>query len=78
MNMSLPTKICIGALIWCCVLLARFVYFGYMKAPKEIELLKSQNKEDDVKKWEDFRDKCRIYAAVTIAIIFLSLIIFVS
>ena len=78
MNITIPTKIFIGVMVLYCILIGRFFYFGYVKAPRELERLRSEGREADAIKWEEFRDKCKIRVAAISAIAVLSVIIFIS
>ena len=70
-------KFFIGLGIFQCFMIGRFIYFGYVKAPNEIKRLQSESRDADVKKWQDYRDKCKINIALFSAAAVFCLVLFI-
>lgn len=68
----------IGLAIFYCFMIGRFAYFAYVKAPREITRLQSESNKAEVKKWRDYRDRCKINIALFLAGGVLCLVFFVA
>lgn len=60
MDKSSFIKFFIGLAIYYCLMIGRFIYFGYVKGPKEVRRLQLENRDADVAKWQKYIDKCKI------------------
>lgn len=78
MDNSSFIKFFIVLAIYYCLMIGRFIYFGYVKGPKEIRRLQLENRDADVAKWQKYIDKCKINIALFAAVGLFSLVIFLG
>ena len=76
MDKSSSIRFDIGVTIFYCVMIGRFAYFAYLKGPKEIKRLKSENRDTDAAKWQEYIDKCKINIALFVGVGLITFILF--
>ena len=59
--------------IYLCVMLIRFVHSGYIKSPRMIKYYQSRGDDANVKKWQQYMQKCRdVYVWIYGFLVFIS------
>jgi len=59
-------------------MIARYVYSGYVKAPREIKRLLESNRNSEAEQWQKYMDKCRTNTVLFSAVGLFCLVIFFS